>query len=406
MLFGTIARLAGWHQSSGIFFNMFCIVFGALFFLWNTRSSLSQLLLTGLLLFTCWPLLLYIPTSMQESLHHGLALTMAALFWKLYQEENRTHATIIATVTILTIASLLRATWAILFIPLLFLVIPGKRAVLRFMTFMTGLFLLALFLYLFTLFAAPYPDNFVNRFLTLFKLNPANATAYFLSHAATNLGTLFSLSQGYPLERLQHYQVVVVLAGSITTLIAGRRNNFLTHQSFMHVTNLAFISVLVILLYDTNDWRDYRVVAPHLLFSTALLLASRSYRLPLFLIISSILFVTVFFGTYRFFHKEHFAASPAPSRVFAMLYAPHLRYQTTASPWANSLLTGMENVQPFIMELPGGIGINAVTDWKRLAYPIRSSYILAPPLINSEWNAPRQLNTTGCRAARYPVQKS
>lgn len=380
MLFGTVARLSGWNQSSGIFFNMICIVFGALFYLWNTRSSLSQSLLTGLLLFTCWPLLLYIPTTMQESLHHGLALTMAALFWKLYQEENRAHTTIIATFTILTIASLLRATWAILFIPLLFLVIPGKRAVSLFMTFMTGLFFLALFLYLFTLLAAPYPDNFVNTFLMLFKLNPANAMAFFLSHAATNIGNLFSLSRGYPLERLQHYQVVVVLAGSIATLIVGRRQNFFTHESFLHITNLAFISVLVILLYDTNDWMDYRVVAPHLLFSTAILLASRSYRLPLSLIISSIFFVTGFLGTYRLFHKEHFAASPALGRVFA-LYAPYLRYQATASPWANSLLTDMENVQPFIMGLPGGIGINAVRDWKRLAYPIRSSYILAPPAL-------------------------
>lgn len=33
------------------------------------------------------------------------------------------------------------------------------------------------------------------------------------------------------------------------------------------------------------------------------------------------------------------------------------------------------------MGLPGGIGINAVIDWKWLTYPIRSSYILAPPAL-------------------------
>lgn len=381
LLFGSAALLTGWSQSSALLFNMFCISAAAAFFLWRTRSTPGRSFLTGALLVTCWPLLLYIPSAMQESLHHALALVLAALFADLYRDDGSSPRAAAVTFIALTAASLLRATWAALFIPFLLQVLPGRSVASRLLACVSGLLCLVLSLFLFAYLAAPFPDNFVNTLFVIVKSDTREGLAFFLSHAATNLKSVFLLNNGYPLEILQHYQMIVFLAGSTAALITARKMGTLSHGSFIHVINLGIIAALVLTLYDTNDWRDYRVVTPHLLFSASLMIAAGSRRLPLFLIISSLLLVSGFSRTYRFFHREHFSASTASTRLFALQYAPHLRYRPEASPWENSLLVDIESVQPFIVALPGGIGINAVMDWQRIPYPLKSSYILVPPAL-------------------------
>ena len=97
-------------------------VFGALAFiaaatLWLLLTR-PPLLVTALLFASFWPVVLALPTTMQEPLHFAIGCVLAPLLLRLLKDDDPRPRTLIACALVLCLASLVRPVWALLAIPL------------------------------------------------------------------------------------------------------------------------------------------------------------------------------------------------------------------------------------------------------------------------------------------------
>jgi hypothetical protein len=144
----------------------------------------------------------------------------------------------------------------------------------------------------------------------------------------------------------------------------------------LHVFNLVPVGVIVLALYDLGEWRDFRVIAPHVMVSV---LASipfvrggalqRVYvRLPL--VVNAVL-VLAFVPAFNTFHKDQFSADLSGPNVLATV-----PYVPGASPWENTVLIDAYNNTTDLLALPPGVGVSLILGPYTLHQPIKSRYLL------------------------------
>ena len=379
MLYGSVAKITGWFPSSGPLFHLFFLSIAITIFLSLIRANLYTVLLAIITFVLFWPIQLYIPTTMQEPVHFAIAIVLASLFHRLMTDEQRPRWLLVTIPAMLTIASLLRPTWGILFIPYLFLTFRADSQKSKILLLIFGTVIFGIFLSAYTLYSAPYPDNFVSNLLVVLNASFAEAFKYFVSHFASNLAGYFSLHNPFVVEKSLRIQFIVAATFGTFIYFRFQSSNNYQFESAIHICNLLVPFAFVIALYDVGDWRDYRVMAPHVLFSLALFLAQKKSLPCIFILVISLFTIPSFSETYKQFHMEHFQKDAQNAyRVRENLF-PIIRYRRDVSPWGNSLLIDMSSLQPFLVDLPAGIGINAVIDWNRIRYPLKSAYVFIEP---------------------------
>ena len=113
--YGLAARVLGWNYSSGPVFGALAFIAAATLWLLLTRPPL---LVTALLFASFWPVVLALPTTMQEPLHFAIGCVLAPLLLRLLKDDDPRPRTLIACALVLCLASLVRPVWALLAIPL------------------------------------------------------------------------------------------------------------------------------------------------------------------------------------------------------------------------------------------------------------------------------------------------
>lgn len=384
ILYGGIARITGWLPSSGPLFNLCFISAAIVIFLSLIRANLYTALLATAAFVSFLPIQFYIPSTMQEPLHYAIAILLAGLFHRYQTDEGRPRWLLAAIPAMLTIASLIRPTWSILFIPYLFLTFSANSHKSKALLLISGALISGIFLFAFALYSAPYPDSFVSGLLAILSSSSADAFKHFASHLASNLEGYFSLHDPFVAEKSLRIQfVVAAIFGTIIHSGFRKFNNY-RFESLIHICNLLIPFAFVIALYDVGDWRDYRVMAPHILFSWALF-SARKKTLPCMIMLAiSLLTIPAFSGTYKQLHTGHFQKDAQSATMVREDFPSIIRYRKDVSPWGNSILVDISSLQPFLVGLPAGIGINAVIDWNRIRYPLKSEFVLIEPEIYSQ----------------------
>ncbi|MBC6936157.1 MAG: hypothetical protein DWB42_09985 [Chloroflexi bacterium] len=397
MLLGGIARLAGWYPQSVPFLNLLLLTAALALFVWFTRPDARQLLFTGLLMLVFWPVLLYAPSSMQEGLHQAAAVALAGLFFiRLTQGENTPRRVLLAAAALIALVALLRLTWALLFLPLL---AYGSGRARQVRLLLAGAGFVAAFL-LFQWLGAPYPYNFTTRLLPILAASPAEGLSIWLRQF---VGNLRRLTLGEPLEIALRFQVFLLVAALLIgrasasrALVRARRwlfggSRLPAGEAGFHLVNLGLLLTLNLALYDIFAWRDYRVLAPHLLLSALLLIAFRRLRLAGLLIATGALLLPAFLATYRDLHRAHFNADRAEIAAFASTLEAHVRYQPGApNAWCNTILT--DDLPPLLLGIPPGVGFSVDSTMALVGLPPRSRYLLLKPE-----NAARAVETAPLR---------
>jgi hypothetical protein len=287
---------------------------------------------------------------------------------------------------LLASASLLRPTWAILFPPFLLLV-RTKPFTNRVAAILTGIGAAALLYLLFSYWAAPYPDNFIHKTTTTLATHPAAALQGAVGHVTQNLKLFFSLADAKWFESMQRGVAFLVACSCLAALgltSSGRSNSVgrVIRPAFLFVAfNLVTITTLNLVLYEIDGSREFRILAPHLLLSLLLLALFNRQRIIVATAVSYAVFWPTVITTYQESHTEHFVHPNAgfELELFTASLANKIVVTPSASPWKNSLLIDVADYTPLLTRIPPGIGINAVMDWKRIAYPLKSSYLLISP---------------------------
>ncbi len=382
LLMAAITAPFPWHYTSMVWFNLAFMVLALSVFAALTRGRNPAAI--AAVIATAWVLLLFLPYSMQEALHGAVAIAAAAVFYVQLNGRLDRRARLAAAL-FFWIMSLIRLTWLVLLLPLLLLDARTTRQLLSGVILVGVASMLSLLLY--SAWSAPYPYGFLAALTS--ADSPLLAIRLLVENASVNIRRV---RVGDPIELLVRYQVVVML---IALLIAAliRRGRLRQLRAWLplsqteiafHLLNLGVLVCMQVIIYDVWDWRDTRVMAPHLLTSLLVLVLFNRYRLAGLLIVMNLILLPSFVSSYGIFAanaKESFGIGEVPRNQMAdhitafadslsglVVYDPN-----AASAWCNTLLAS--GLYPEMVGVPAGIGISV--GWVfRPEKPPRSRYLL------------------------------
>jgi hypothetical protein len=514
VFYGTLARFLGWRESSAPLFNLLVLAAGSAAWILLARPDTPRLATALLLTATFWPCLLFVPATMQESLHCAFAFVLAGLAHGAVNGRDTRMRSFWPFFVAALVAATFRITWVVVLLPMAAVVVPaaGRRA--RVAVLAAVALAMPSLCWLSREVCAGYP-NFFSAALALGRRDAVAGFHAVASHARLSLDELFS-REDHPLEVLQRYEVVGMIALTAVLLLgAGRpgprlRRLAWTAFAFAALTfaaqdliggvaltaaaawcdwrkngrprptvlsaagvyalyalrtnpfapglfgpylfdglkvavvaglvwvhrrrvddvvrfavagtpgdearpllfagmNLALVVGVILVAYDVQHFRDYRVMAPHLLLSALVLVSGPAYRWTLTLAAVNLLFLSAFLKEFDV-HWPRVAKGRIAAAAIDL--QPYLSYDpAAASPWQNTLLVPDVRLANRV-RVPPGIGVswgvqfagggkpplpydspyrvevlNSADEW--LSRPTRSLYLLATPDQARRWK--------GCR---------
>jgi hypothetical protein len=348
---GLVSRIMGWNSFIMPLFNLGILTLTLAVWVFIVKPDLRQSLVTLFILLTYWPLFIYILTGMMESLNQAIAILLAAGFYRQVSGHSSRRFQVILF-GLIFLAALIRPLWALLFLP--FFVIYALH---HLRGWVIGLACCMIIFGLSIYWNAPYPPGFVAYFFRQFSQSPILAFQLFVQHLFSNLARL---SQGNLLEiglRVQIAAVImVVFWGQWLNRLSRWLPKLSASESCFHRFNLLSVLLLTLVLYDIFDWRDYRVLAPHLLLTILLFIAYRHLKLSLLLAVANLIFVMAFLTVYKDNGRLHFYADTQSIGTLREEIKSFITYDsTTTNSWCNTVF-GVDFPPDILMSLPSGIG--------------------------------------------------
>jgi len=372
---GLLARIFGWSQISGPLYNIAFISLGLLLFMLITRPDLKRkifLLFTILLLY---PILFYIPSSMQESLNQMLAFIIGGVLIRLSSTKRVPPVIPAIGILVVIFASFLRINWAIVLFPLVYLMRPQKGK--RWFFFSTGIALILLLVhsFLYMYWTSPSPGSFFYVLAHLEPNTPKNMIVYFINNTLMNCQNFILQAgdiPGLPLAILQRY-LIIFLSLAMVYFIYKKKTQFII-PLFILVSE---VLAAIFLNYVTGG--DLRHFAPFVIIAFLFLIEnvqSKEVAITVYLsLILSILFFLSFIKQYQNNVGLHFDSNLAQSEKAAPSPAlASIKYSEEIDPWCNSLLTDIVWT-PQLLSVPAGIGVNYIYDENQVTLPIHSHYL-------------------------------
>jgi hypothetical protein len=385
---GTLAKIAGLRPYTAFLINLCLVTLAA--FAWLRGSVAGPTAPVLLLLVAFWPLLLYLPTNMQEPTHFALAFLFALAIER--QTRGRTRLTLVWTGVLLAVAMLLRPSWALLIPALGWHAIlrrgglsgaPRTHRATRIVALIAATVLVsAAASSAFDALASPSRIS-VHVLTSTVSEDPLRVPALVLEGAFRNVGAWFSLTEDRPPEVVFRYFTTLLLIVLAVRALAARPGA-VEDQAAVEAALLAVAPAVAAIIGfgDVESWRDFRVLGPHVLI--ALLLLAATGRWERWLWAATLLFLPVCYQEFIEFHQQRFTADPAPIAAMQNATAPVMPFRRGASPWENTIAVPAELLQFPLLGLPPGIGISYVTDWQDMAREIRSRYLLLRPADRQE----------------------
>jgi hypothetical protein len=418
-LYGSVVRVLRSVPAAHCLF----LALGGLAWFLLARPAPWEAALAGLLLATFWPCWLFLPSAMQEPLHAAFALLLAGLY-----SRRGTAGGKAAFVGAALFAALFRVGWALVLVPYALTGFRRRRAAAVF----AAVVLTALAGKTWAYLGSPYPNHLAD---VLAAFGPVRGAWQLLARTPLSRSAYLSLSEGWVVDCLRYsvvstlavlalrgrrfplraglaliglaalavvcfpptavlgwlgltelgVQLVVVALAAFPAgvlLLAARMGR--TPEAERTATRFALGSlglVLAALLfaYDVGTWRDYRVLASHLLLSLLVLLPCPSAR-PLLL--GVLLMQALAFPAFRTTARQLHAP---PDRPPAADLRPYLSFDPSAGRWENTVLLprpdGMEEVR-----VPAGFGIAFCI--RGVAVPPKSRYVLLSRSEAARWDCP------------------
>lgn len=377
VLYGVFGRLFGWHRHSVVILNLLAISAAA--WIWVTLSGLglARLFLSGLMLVTFWPLVLWTPTGMQEPLHYAGAIVMASLFARVLRDAPGVGITATGWI-VLAVLSFIRPSWIIL-LPLWALATSRtRRPSIVMLAAATSAIVAVAIIVAYQSTVAPDSTGFF--FLKALRLSLGFQTV--IDKAVSNIERMSMTDQYEAFELLHRYQYWVFLAGTIlATGMAWRTRIAWRTGPAAHflVVALAMTAALaaMFLLYEFTNFAEHRVLSASLLFGGMLCLTAPGRVGLVFvsmLILSNLAGTQMALRSFEARHRDHFMWDRRAVYALQDALEGRVVYQPGASRWCNTLLTAQ--YPPQLIAVPAGIGISVSRFTDRVVPPPRSHYLL------------------------------
>ncbi len=279
MLYGGFCKVFGLGYNSIVLCNALWISAAALTFCLLLRPKASVALAISGLFAAYVPAVLYAASSMTELFNYALLLLYLA-FGLRYVQKKEKWAMVLCWVTV-AFGCLYRITYLVLFIPLVWGLGDQRLSV---KTLLWGLLALLISGAVYgagALITAPYPNGFLYNWLRVDELR--TFIQMFLSHAKSNLIDYFVRPTGNYIEEGLRWvycpMMLLLLLGAFVRFDTKEKKLKTGFQAelFGCFLMLFLPFALVVMIYETNDWSDFRTLAPFL-WGVAVFLAIRGRR--------------------------------------------------------------------------------------------------------------------------------
>jgi hypothetical protein len=374
MLHGTLARLFGWHPYSIPLFHLGFVTAALLIFARHVSLDGRCRALTALSLATFWPLLLLLPTSLQEGLHLAVAVWLATAFRALLDGREASRTMRASLIVILSMATLMRPSWGLLLVPAFMLLLGDVAWRRQVLAAVAGLVLWATLIAAFAYVAAPFGQE---EFFFVRIARFQEGASALLTHAAANASRF--TEAGSALEVRNRF-LVLGLALSTGALAWFARPR---HELVFHAYNLGSIFLASLFTYLFGNWGDYRVFSAHLLLTTLLLASSRA---PVALGLAAVALLAQLGSVGPFIEvfpelRDTYRYNRARMRAFRVAARGVLVFEARQDAWCNTLVSvNSPYFYRHMIGLPPGMGVTMLFGSGGAPRPpLRSRYVLLDP---------------------------
>lgn len=374
-----------WTPENAVYTNMIVMGLSAISYLYCVRPSFAQLFAATSILASFWYASLFLPMTMQESLHMGIAITLAGALGGTYLRGEKWGPLGITVVTLLTIiVSFTRPLW--LFSLPAFVLLWSRRHHKKLSIWIWLLLasLVPLIFLAFSLTTAPYSENGQTKnLLQDFMSSPLGIVTY----ASQRVALLFRLiGKGLQIEIATRQECLLLLAGAVFCFcyLIFTRKRFIWGVSIEAVSvvllSFGLPTIMLLALHDIFDLRDYRTFSPHLACALLFLAAIGRYRIVALASLFHLTLLPSAVDAFRSLHQTRYTIDYSRIAHFASEAGKYVRYDSNApSGWCNTVLTQAVagySFPPEVSTLPAGVGFSVLLEGDRVTFPLKSKYLL------------------------------
>ncbi len=374
MLMGLLARVFGWKEFSGPLYNLAFLCSAMLGFLVIAKPSLKQCLFLGLIQFFNFMVLLYIPTSMQDSLHFSIAILYSGLFIRLFIYKDNRLGIYISLLALVFFAALLRILWVLAAFPVLFQLFTHKKYSNK------QFWLSVLCMVSFGLISALLYMDWTSPFTagSVYQLQNARSLAEIWNLLTVilqrNISGLFSLDpiSGLPVktDAFMRYSYLVLMV--ILVIVARKEKRVFFSLSYLMASSL----LITLLIYQISNFRILSVFSLIALMVLVFTSESRLIKNVMILyVIAGLLSREQFVKDYQVVIGPLFGDTRSTAGQSVEIGLDMVKYIDNPNPWCNSILT-TRIYKPEFVVLRAGIGTNVIVSADETFPEIKSHYLL------------------------------
>lgn len=363
MLYGWFVKIFGLSYHTIVICNAVWVSLGAAVYcaLIRPRPARAALLTLSLLLYV--PAVLYCASSMTEMFNYALVLFYLAFLGAYYR--NRSPWLLALTCLAVVVGCLYRITYFLLFIPVV-LCFARMKPGLRMGVSALVAAAVSVGCYLFTsAVTAPYTQGFLYHLMR--APDVVTFVRMLLSHTKSNLMDYFVNTMGTPMERAFHWLYLGTAGLCLLGTFVGverREGRFRLQRRFQPRLLGCFLMLmaafsLIVVLYETNDWSDFRTLSPFLWLVLAYLITVGRLALPRVAAAGMAITLAIMLAlppTGMFAEMAHFE-KPEYSEDLAQTIADYLIYDPNAqNPLTNTVRLDVDTLQA-MEQIPPGFGL-------------------------------------------------
>jgi len=398
ILMGSLSKMTGWSYSTPIYFNMIFLALGFVVFAYLSNLNNTQIILAGLTLCLFTPVLLYIPTAMQESFQQMVGIFFAAIFGVLLVYKEKLDFWKKAAAIIFTfLVSLIRPSWGLLFFPLFALFFPKniKKQILAF--FISLAFLIAVVLLL-GLFITP-GNNTTSQAIAQFNPGFRSGLKFLFNTISDNLKIYFSISNIPQMVFRVEYMVILIFSLLYAFLLLRRKRKISKGQisldADLNLSFFFFLFISPIILWSFTFYflkNDMRFMAPYFLLIFFLLIINKRYFYVISFVLVNLLILPASISLINYPISNNFTYSNEKIIATMKIMDQSIHYDPSQSnAWCNTILVPITLYDYRISLIPAGIGISYILDNNgvdKITFPIKSKYVLLTSLQLKKLNEP------------------
>jgi len=361
LMYGWFVKLFGLSHNTIMLANaVWCAAAAAIFCAMRKPRLHVSLLLSGMMMGYA-PIVLYTLTSMTQCFHYALVL-LYITFLLGYQEKRKIWM-LIACVCVIVLGALCRPMYCLLFLPLWLLFCRYRFSWKMFLFALPALAISLVCCYIAVQTAAPSAQGFIYHLLR--APDASTFVQMLLSHTKANLYDFFVRLNLSPMQNAFRYlycgvTVLCLIASFVRTQLINRKWTLqLGYRGPMMSCFLLLLAAFsfTMMLYEANDWADFRRLAPYLWLVIAYMIARHRFTIPTATLAACALTLCMLIARSEgVFVEENRFISPEAAESLPEIVSV-IEYDTTADdPYRNTIRIDVSGYR-LMEELHPGMGL-------------------------------------------------